>query len=121
MTCTDVLGESSMHRNACALLVQIVQFFKEKKLSANLPYKVQFQIPQEDGAKPVKLVAHLVRPQHMLCHSPTHLCMVTGPSAMGNVRHLRLCGMTDIALCPGYRQRPRLKPYDQEGCIQGCG
>ncbi len=44
---------------------QIVQFYKEKKLSANLPYKVQFQIPQEDGAKPVKLIAHLVRPEIM--------------------------------------------------------
>ena len=44
------------------LLSQIVQFYKEKKLSANLPYKVQFQIAQEDGAKPVKLIAHLVSP-----------------------------------------------------------
>ena len=43
------------------LLAQIVQFYKGKKLSANLPYKVQFQIPLEDGAKPVKLIAHLVR------------------------------------------------------------
>ena len=40
---------------------QVVQLYKGAKLSANLPYKVEFAIPQEDGAKPVKLIAHLVR------------------------------------------------------------
>lgn len=43
--------------------LQIVQQYKDKKLSANLPYKVEFMIPVE-GSKDVKLIAHLVS------HSP---------------------------------------------------
>ena len=42
------------------LCKQVVQTYKGKKLSANLPYKVEFLIPKE-GAKDVKLIAHLVR------------------------------------------------------------
>jgi len=41
-------------------LVQVVSLFKGKQTSANLPYKVVFKIPQEEG-KDIKLVAHLVR------------------------------------------------------------
>ncbi|EIE27668.1 hypothetical protein COCSUDRAFT_55657 [Coccomyxa subellipsoidea C-169] len=37
---------------------QIVQQYKGEKLSANLPYKVEFMIPVE-GSKDVKLIAHL--------------------------------------------------------------
>ena len=40
---------------------QIVQLYKDAKLSANLPYKVEFAIRKEEGTKPVKLIAHLVR------------------------------------------------------------
>lgn len=43
----------------CACWLQIVQDFKGKKLSANLPYKVEFRIPADD--KDVKVIAHLVR------------------------------------------------------------
>ena len=39
--------------------MQVVSLYKGKQTSANLPYKVTFIIPQE-GAKDIKLVAHLV-------------------------------------------------------------
>ena len=41
-------------------LVENVVNFKGTKISANLPYKVQFVKPQE-GAKDLKFVTHLVR------------------------------------------------------------
>lgn len=41
-------------------IVEIVRFFKGAELSANLPYKVQFQL-EVDG-KPKKFLAHLVSP-----------------------------------------------------------
>ena len=39
---------------------QVVKFFKDKELSANLPYKTEFIIPRE-GEKDLKLLVHLVR------------------------------------------------------------
>lgn len=39
--------------------VKDVQQFKGKVLSANLPLKVEFQIPQAEGQKPSKVAVHL--------------------------------------------------------------
>jgi hypothetical protein len=41
-------------------LVANVMEYKGKTLSANLPYRIQFQL-EGDGPKPIKLFAHLVR------------------------------------------------------------
>ncbi len=42
-------------------VLEIISEYKGKKLSANLPYKTQFELEAEDGGKPKKLLAHLVR------------------------------------------------------------
>ena len=42
----------------------IVKEHKGKELSANLPVRVQFELPAKDGGKETKLIAHLV------CHTP---------------------------------------------------
>ena len=41
-------------------LVEVVEKYQGKQLSANLPYKTLFMIPKDDG-KDQKLIAHLVR------------------------------------------------------------
>ena len=40
----------------------VVKEHKGKELSANLPVRVQFELPAKDGGKETKLIAHLVRP-----------------------------------------------------------
>lgn len=40
-------------------LIEVIEKYQGKQLSANLPYKTQFMIPKEDG-KEMKLVVHLV-------------------------------------------------------------
>lgn len=41
-------------------LVEVIEKYQGKTLSANLPYKTQFMIPKDDG-KEMKLIVHLVR------------------------------------------------------------
>lgn len=45
------------------VVVKNVVYYKDKQLSPNLPYKVQFEIEKADG-KPAKFFAHLVRGQY---------------------------------------------------------
>ncbi|CAL8463611.1 g3145 [Coccomyxa elongata] len=52
------LGESFNLEGREGTVLDIVQQYKGKKLSANLPYKVEFMVPVE-GSKDVKLIAHL--------------------------------------------------------------
>ena len=40
-------------------LIEVIEKFQGKQLSANLPYKTQFMIPK-DGGKDMKLIVHLV-------------------------------------------------------------
>ena len=51
--------EPRSDHHSCLCFMQVVSLYKGKQTSANLPYKVTFIIPQE-GAKDIKLVAHLV-------------------------------------------------------------
>ena len=44
-------------------VVENVVNYKDTKISANLPYKVQFIKPQEGGGKDLKFVSHLVCPR----------------------------------------------------------
>jgi hypothetical protein len=41
-------------------LMEVIEKYQGKQLSANLPYKTLFMIPKDDG-KDQKLIAHLVR------------------------------------------------------------
>ena len=41
-------------------LVEVIEKYQGKTLSANLPYKTQFMIPKDDGSE-MKLIVHLVR------------------------------------------------------------
>ena len=41
-------------------LLEVIEKYQGKTLSANLPYKTQFMISKEDG-KDMKLIVHLVR------------------------------------------------------------
>ncbi|KAK8966905.1 hypothetical protein KSP40_PGU009121 [Platanthera guangdongensis] len=41
------------------VIVQYVGVFKGKRVSVNLPYKVEFLLPVEGNEKPTKFVAHL--------------------------------------------------------------
>ena len=83
--------------------MQVVQLYKGAKLSANLPYKVEFAIPQE-GAKPVKLLAHLVsrllpvRPCmcRVRCCAAMHLTTPLYAVARRQPRRLRLCRLTGM-------------------------
>ena len=63
MVCVPLCSDANLEVRLLAeglSLVQVVSLFKGKQTSANLPYKVVFKIPQEEG-KDIKLVAHLVR------------------------------------------------------------
>ena len=42
-------------------LVEVIEKYQGKQLSANLPYKTQFMIPKDEG-KDMKLIVHLVSP-----------------------------------------------------------
>jgi hypothetical protein len=41
-------------------LMEVIEKYQGKQLSANMPYKTLFMIPKDDG-KDQKLIAHLVR------------------------------------------------------------
>ena len=52
-------------------VLDVVTFFKGKQISANLPYKCQFVIEQEDGSEK-KFTAHLVSaPEKPSCGQQT--------------------------------------------------
>ena len=53
-------------------LVEVIEKYQGKQLSANLPYKTQFMIPK-DGGKDMKLIVHLVSPR---AAKNTHLSAV---------------------------------------------
>ena len=40
-------------------LIEVIEKYQGKQLSANLPYKTQFMIPKDEG-KDMKLIVHLV-------------------------------------------------------------
>lgn len=42
-------------------ILDVIEKYQGKQLSANLPYKTQFLIPNEDTGKEQKLICHLVR------------------------------------------------------------
>ena len=42
-------------------LIEVIEKYQGKQLSANLPYKTQFMIPKDEG-KDMKLIVHLVSP-----------------------------------------------------------
>ena len=46
-------------------LMEVIEKYQGKQLSANLPYKTLFMIPKDDG-KDQKLIAHLVR-DNVMC------------------------------------------------------
>lgn len=49
-------------------LVEVIEKYQGKTLSANLPYKTQFMIPKDDG-RDMKLIVHLVRKcDHVTCY-----------------------------------------------------
>lgn len=52
-------------------LMEVIEKYQGKQLSANLPYKTLFMIPKDDG-KDQKLIAHLVR-DNVTC---TMLCIL---------------------------------------------
>ncbi len=51
-------------------LMEVIEKYQGKQLSANLPYKTLFMIPTDDG-KDQKLIAHLVRDNVKLFLSAT--------------------------------------------------
>ena len=85
-------------------VVDNVVNYKGTKISANLPYKVQFIRPQE-GSKDLKFFSHLVRPRAL-----------PRPPAAG----CRGCGLTPRALCSAQMS---WRSYDARGCVDGgwCG
>ena len=59
-------------------LVEVIEKYQGKQLSANLPYKTQFMIPK-DGGKDMKLIVHLVSPRaakntHFVCSAVPARC-----------------------------------------------
>ncbi len=50
-------------------LMEVIEKYQGKQLSANLPYKTLFMIPKDDG-KDQKLIAHLVRDNAKYSWSP---------------------------------------------------
>lgn len=56
-------------------LIEVIEKYQGKQLSANLPYKTQFMIPKEDG-KEMKLVVHLVSHNLLSIHTSCVLYML---------------------------------------------
>lgn len=94
------------------VLLQIVQQYKGQKLSANLPYKVEFMIPVE-GSKDVKLIAHLVWPAAL--PSNTLTCMTLLLLLRARTEKLASCDYLSAELPPvliGRHQQRSRQPED---------
>lgn len=71
-------------------LVEVIEKYQGKTLSANLPYKTQFMIPKDDG-RDMKLIVHLVRK----FYNVTHYCHAVSSLHGATIPYLKpVYGMT---------------------------
>lgn len=69
--------------------MEVIEKFQGKPLSANLPYKTQFLIPNEETGKEQKLICHLVSMRHdfaRLLHLSNTCVMILSHSCLISCR-----------------------------------